>query len=117
ELPHAQKPALRARLVAKLRLELVPGLRQLPVAAQLRARDGGEDLLVRHREAQVRSLAILEAEHVLAHHRPAAALLPELARIQRRQVELLRADRLHLLADDARDLAQAALPELQHAVE
>src|SRR5207302_9249327 len=104
-------------LVAELGLDLVPGLRQLAVAAQLGARDDGEDLLVRHGEAQVRSLAILEAEHVLAHHRPAAALFPHLPRVQRRQVELLPADRVLLLANDARDLEQASLPEGQDAVD
>src|SRR5207248_8371166 len=59
----------------------------------------------------------LEPEHVLAHHRPAAALLPDLARVERRQVEFLPADRRHLLADDRGDLQQAALRQRQDAVE
>ena len=58
-------------------------------------------------EAEFRALAVLQAEHVLAHGGPAAGLLPELARVQRGQVKLL-TDPVHLLADDGSDLVQRA---------
>ena len=38
ELPHPQQPRLRPRFIAKLRLDLVPDLRQLLVAPQLKLR-------------------------------------------------------------------------------
>ncbi len=48
-------PDLGPRLVAKLGLDLVPDLRQLLVAAQLAAGDGGHHLFVRHAQAQGRA--------------------------------------------------------------
>lgn len=103
-------------VIAELGLDLIPDLRKLFVAAQLVARDGGHDLLVRHGEAQLRALAVLEVEEILAHAGPAAGLLPELARVQRGKQELL-ADLVHLFADDGDDLVQRALPERQVAVD
>ena len=49
ELADAEQAASGTRLVAVLRLEVVPGLRQLPVALELH-RVEGERLLVRERE-------------------------------------------------------------------
>ena len=77
ELPHPQQPRLRTRLIAKLGLDLVPDLRQLFVAAQLLARDVGHDFFVRHAEAQVGALAVFQAKHVVAHHRPSARWPPK----------------------------------------
>ena len=110
ELAHAQQARLGPRLVAELGLNLVPDLRQLLVAAQFAARDRGHDLFVRHAQAQVRALAVFQAEHVFAHGRPAAALLPRLARHNPRQVELLR-DLVHLVAHNGDDLVQRALAQ------
>ena len=103
------KPGLRPRLIAKLGLNLIPDLRQLLVAAQFFARDIGHDLFVRHAQAQIGALAVFQAKHVVAHHRPASAGLPNLARMQRRQIELL-PNLVHLLADDAHDLVERPLP-------
>ena len=116
ELAHAQQAGLGPRLITELGLDLVPDLRQLLVAAQLVARDGGHHLLVRHGEAQLRALAVLQAEHVVAHSGPAARLLPEFGGVQRGEQELL-ADPVHLLADDGGDLVQRALAERQIAVD
>ena len=110
ELAHAQQPRLRPRLIAELGLDLVPDLRQLLVAAQFAARDGGHDLFVRHAQAELGALAVLQAKHVVAHSGPAAALLPRLAGQNAGQEELL-PDLVHLFADDADDLVQRALPE------
>ena len=74
ELAHPQQARLGTRLVAELGLNLIPDLRQLLVAAQLLARDVGHDFFVGHAQTKVGALAILEAKHVLAHHRPAPAL-------------------------------------------
>ena len=81
ELADAQQAGLGAGLVAELGLDLVPDLGQLLVAAQLVAGDGGHDLFVGHAEAELGALAVLEAEHVVAHAGPAAGLLPDLARV------------------------------------
>ena len=78
------------------------------IAAQLLARDVGHDLFMREAQTQIGALAVLEAKHVVAHHRPAAAGLPNLARIQRRQIELL-ANLVHLFADNAHDLLRRAI--------
>ena len=110
ELAHAQQAGLGARLVAELGLDLVPDLRELLVAAQLVARDGGHDLFVGHAQADVGALAVLEAEQIVAKDGPAAALLQRSRGNQRREEELL-ADLVHLLADDGDDLVQRALAE------
>ena len=86
------------------------------VAAQLLARNVGHDLFVGHAQAEVRALAILQAEHVVAHHVPAATGLPDLARIQRWQKQLL-PDGVHLFAHDAGDLQNGSLGEKQVGVD
>src|ERR1019366_4436715 len=116
ELAHAQEPRLGPRLVAKLGLNLIPDLRQLLVATQFAPGDGGHDLFMRHPQAQVGALAVLEAKHIVAHACPAAALLPGFARQNRRQKELL-PDLVHLLAHDADNLVQRALAEKEIVVD
>src|ERR1700761_910014 len=115
ELTHPQQSSLWPRLIAKLRLNLVPDLRQLLVAAQLVPRNARHDLLMRHAQAQLSALAVLQAKHVVAHHRPASALLPNLARMNRRQIKLL-PDRVHLLAHNRDDLVQRPLPKKEVVV-
>ncbi len=108
ELARAQDAALGPRLVALLGLEVVPHLRQLLVAVDLARGEPGDDLLVGHRQRHVGALAVLETEHLAADGVPAAALLPELRRLQHRHEHLLAADRVHLLADDLLDLLHDA---------
>ena len=60
ELADAEQAASGTRLVAVLRLEVVPGLRQLPVALELH-RVEGERLLVRERKDVVTTVAVLRA--------------------------------------------------------
>ena len=71
--------------IAEFRLDLIPDLRQLLVAAQFAAGDGGHHLFVRHAQTEVASEAVLQAEQVFAHDVPAAGFLPDLGRVQRRQ--------------------------------
>jgi hypothetical protein len=115
ELPHAYQPRLRPRLVSELVLYLVPDLRKLLVAAQLFARDVGHHLFMRHAQAQVRALAVFQAKHVFTHHLPASALLPQFARIERRQQELL-ANLVHLVANHINDLQYRPLRHEQIGV-
>ena len=76
ELADTEQAGLGAGLVAELGLDLVPDLRELLVAAQLVARDGGHDLFVGHGQAELGAFAVFEAEHVVAHAGPAAGFLP-----------------------------------------
>ena len=115
ELAGAHQAGLGPRLVAQLGLELVPQLRQLAVGLQLRGQ-GGDDLLVGHAEDEVRALAVLEPEQLVAHQLPAAALDPQLGRVHDRHQELLRADPVHLLADDPDHLEPDPLAERQQRV-
>ena len=108
ELARAQHAALGARLVAFLGLDVVPHLRQLLVAVDLARGEPGDDLFVGHGEDHVGALAVLEAEHLAADGVEAAALLPDLCRLQDRHEHLLAADRVHLLADDLLDLLHHA---------
>ena len=110
ELADAQEAGFWAGLVAELGLDLIPDLGELLVAAELVAGNGGHDLFVSHGEAQVGALAVLEAEHVVAHAGPSSGLLPDLGGVDGGQEELL-ADGVHLLADDGDDLINGALAE------
>lgn len=60
---------------------------------------------------------MLEAEEVVAHDVPAAGLPPDLGWIERRQVHLLPADGVHLLANDLLDFEERALGQEQVAVD
>ena len=115
ELAHSQQTRPRPGLVAELGLNLIPDLRQLLIAAQFLARDVGHHLFMGHAQSQPCALAVLEAEHILAHAGPTPALFPEFARMERRQQEFL-TDRVHLLPDDGDDLVQRSLAEEKIAV-
>src|SRR5262249_32470019 len=108
ELADPEQPAARTGLVAILRLEVVPGLRELPVALEL-ARVEGEGLLVREREDEVAAGTVLHVEEL--RDPVAARRLPELDGRQHWREPLLRADRVELLADDLLDLPMHAPAE------
>src|SRR3712207_9596277 len=65
-------------------------------------------LLVRRAEQEVVPAPVLQPEDVGPVLGPAAGGLVGLPRQQRREVHLLRAHRVHLLADDALDVAEDA---------
>ncbi len=117
ELAHAQQAALGAGLVAELGLDLIPDLRKLLVAAELAAGDRGHDFLVGHAEAKLALEAVAQAEHGVAHGVPAAGFLPEFGGVEGREVDLLRADGIHLFAHDLLDLEQRPLGQKQVAVD
>ncbi len=72
---------------------------------------------MRRPEAEIAVVAILEAQQLLAVALPASALLPQLRRAHGRHEDLLRPGALHLLAQDALDLAQHAHAERQEIVD
>ena len=99
-------PGTRARLVALLGLEVVQDLWQLAVGADLSRDVPGEVLLVRDRQHQVGSPAVLELEDLVDV--VAATALPELRGLQHRHQHLPGADGVELLAHDLLDLAVGA---------
>ena len=117
ELAPAQHAGTRTRLVAVLRLDLVDRQRQVLVGAVEVLDREGEHLLVGRAEQVVGALAVLEAEDVVAVLGPAAARLEGLLGQQRGEEQLLGADGVHLLADDALDVAQHAQAEGQPGVD
>ena len=106
ELAAAQQAGPRPLLVAELGLDLVDPQRQVLVRRVEVLHQQGEELLVGRAEHVVGALAVLEPEHVVAVVGPAVALVVGLLGQQRREVHLLRAHRVHLVADDRLDLAQ-----------
>ncbi len=108
ELAYAEQSPARARLVAVLRLEVVPELRQLLVRLEL-ARVERDGLLVRHRQDEASSGPVLEVEDLGDLDAPGR--LPELRGREHRHQHLLSADRVHLLSDDLLDLAVDAPAE------
>jgi len=96
-----------------LDLDLVPNLWQLFVRTKLAARDRREHFFMRHAEAHVRALAVFETKHLVANRVPAAGLLPDLSRVQGRQVKLLTANGVHLFTQDLHDLKRDSLAQRQ----
>ena len=115
ELSHPQQARLGTRLVPELGLDLVPHLRELSVGLEL-VGDEGEHLFVGHAQRQIRSLTILEAEHLVAHDLPAAGPLPQRCGMHGGQPELLAPDGIHLLAHDVGDLLVHLQAEWQKGV-
>ena len=104
ELAAADQARAGTRFVAVLRLDLVEPHGQVLVRRVQVLHHEGEHLLVRRPEQVVVALAVLEPEDAVAVVGPAAGRLVGLARQQRRELQLLRADRVHLVADDLLDL-------------
>jgi hypothetical protein len=113
ELAAAQEPGARPRLVPVLVLDLVDRQRQVLVRGVEVLHEQREDLLVRRREQVVVALAVLQREDAVAVLRPAARGLVGSAREHGREVDLLGAGRLHLLAHDRLDAGLDAEPERQ----
>ncbi len=99
------------------RPDLIPDLGELLVAAQLAAADGGHHLFMSHPQAEIAFEAVFQPEHVVAHQVPAAGLLPDFSRVQRRQKHLLPADGIHFFADDSLDFQQGSLGQKQIIVD
>src|SRR5207244_5825304 len=81
ELADSEEAAARTRLVAVLRLKVVPDLRELLVRLDL-ARVEGERLLVRQRQDVVAARAVLEPEEL--RDPDSARRFPELGRREHR---------------------------------
>ncbi len=81
ELPRADDPRSRARIVAPLGLNLEDELGELAVGGDLGRSKAGDDLLVSHREDHVPIAPVLKARELCPDRLVPAALLPELCRV------------------------------------
>ena len=117
ELADAEQAAAGAGLVSELRLEVVDDHRQLAVAPDDVAQQAGDDLLVGHRQDHVPPGPILEADKLRPDLEVAAALLPQLGRVDDRHLHLLAADPIDLLADDLLDPAGGAVAQRQEGID
>ena len=117
ELAHPDQAAPRTRLVPELRLEVIEPDRQLPIRADDVAQEVGDDLLVGHRDHHVAVAAILEPGHLRPDLVVPAGFAPEVGRMDHRHLELLAADRVHLLADHLLDPLRHPVPERQQRIQ
>ncbi len=106
ELARSQHAGARARLVALLGLEVVEDARQVAVGADLAGHVEGDVLLVGHRQHELGAAAVLQLEDLVDV--VAAAGLPQLGRLDHGHQQLVRADRVELLAHDLLGLAVGA---------
>ena len=117
ELAAADQTGARAGLVTVLRLDLVQGRGQVLVRGVHVLDEEREHLLMRGGQQVVAALAIAQLEQGRAVLLPAVRRLVGFGGDQAREVHLLRAHRVHLLADDVLDLAQRAQAERQPRVD
>ena len=117
ELACTHDPKARADLVAELDLDLVEIDRQLLVRLQFVAREIGDRFLGGRPVAVFGLLAILDLQQQVAVLLPAAAFLPQFARLHRRHQQFDRTGTIHFLAHDGLDLAQYAQAQWRPGVD
>ena len=117
ELAAAHDAEARPDLVAELPLDVIEDARQILVGLHPVAEDRGDQLLVGRAVQHLALVAVGDAQHLLAVDLVAAALLPDLGRLDRGHQELERAGAVLLLAHDLLDLAQDPEPKRQPRID
>ena len=117
ELADAQDARARPCLVAVFVLDLEQQQREVLVGAVFALDGQGEQLFVRRAQQVVVAAAVLEPKHAVAVLGPAVRRLVRRTRQQGGEQDLLPADRVHLLAHHAFDVAQHPQPQRQPAVQ
>ncbi len=84
ELPPAHHAESRPDLVAELPLDVIEDARQILVGLHRVAEDGGDQLLVGRTVQHLALVTVLDAKHLLAVGLVAAALLPQICRLNGR---------------------------------
>ena len=92
--------------IAELGLNLIIVDRQLFVAADLAARDIGNDFLVRGSKAEAALVTVIEAQQFRAVLLPAAGFHPQFRRLYGRHQQLQCPGTVHFFAHDSLNLAQ-----------
>ena len=105
ELAAPQQARSWTRFVAVLGLDLVDVQRQVLVRAVQSLHEQGEHLLVGRRQQEVVAVAVAQAKQVVAVLDPPIRGLIGLFGQQRREMNLLETGGIHLLANDALDIA------------
>ena len=108
ELAHADQAAAGAGFVAELGLDLVYQLGEVAVALQVLLHQQGHGLLVRGGDHQFPLAAVLQPHQVRPEGSVAARLHPQLAGLERGQLDLLAAGGVHLVAHDGLDFGEAS---------
>ena len=117
KLTAAHKAKARTDFVAELDLRLIQRRRQLFVRTKLGANQGGDDLLVRGAKAELVAMTVGDAGKLGAVVVPTTGLMPQIARLNERQQDLLSARGLNLFVDDGGDLVQDAHAQRQERVQ
>ena len=117
ELAAAHDAEARPHLVAELPLDVVEVERQVAVGAHVGAKDVGDHLLVGRPVEHVALVPVDDAQHLLAVVVVAAALAPEIGRLDRRHQHFERPCPVLLLAHDLLDLLQDAEAERQPGID
>jgi hypothetical protein len=117
ELAAAHHAEARADLVAELPLDVVERARQVAVALHRVAEDGGDHLLVGRAVEHLALVPVADAQHLRAVGVVAAALAPQVGRLDGRHQQLDRAGAVLLLAHDLLDLLEHPKAERQPGVD
>ena len=117
EFAAAHQAEARPHLVAELPLDVIEIERQVLVGAHIGAENLGDHLLVGRPVEHVALVPVLDAQHLLAVVVVAAALAPQLGRLDGRHQHLDRAGAVLLLAHDLLDLLQHPQAERQEGVD
>ena len=117
EFAAAHQAEARPHLVAEFPLDVIEIERQIFVAAHIGAEDLGDHLLVGRPVEHVALVPVLDAQHLLAVGVVAAALAPQVGRLDGRHQQFDGAGAVLLLAHDLLDLLQHAQAERQEGID
>ena len=117
ELAAAHHTEARADLVPELPLDMIEVLRQVAVALHAIAEEHRDHLLVGRSVEHLAIVPVLDAQHLGPVGIVAAALAPQVGRLDGRHQHFLGARRILLLAHDALDVAQHAQAERQPGID
>src|SRR5439155_25300015 len=117
ELAAAHHAEARTHLVPKLPLNVVEDFWNVTIALGRAAKDLGDLLLVGGTVEHLALVSVLDAQHLLAVVVVAAALLPELRRLNGGHQHFLRARPVLLLAHDLPDLLEHAKAQREPGID
>ena len=114
EFPGPHHTETRPAFIAKLGLNLVKVYRQLFVAVNLASEQIGYHLFMGRAETKIPIVAVLHAQHFIAHLLPSPGLHPKLGGLHNGHRDFLPAAAIHLLPYDALDFRRTFKPSGSH---